>query len=106
MTASTVPIIVSAAEQLEIDVDTLDVGLSQQLKSLGVQPNDMTSNQFIVADALATEENQLLLEQVIRDSPGADWLTILDRVVSVTPASLLHPLLRLLTKCHCYVMFP
>lgn len=82
MTASTVPIIVSAAEQLEIDVDTLDVGLSQQLKSLGVHPNDMTSNQFIVADALATEENQAILEQVIRDSPDADWLTILDKVVS------------------------
>lgn len=104
MTASTVPIIVSAAEQLEIDVDTLDVGLSQQLKSLGVQPNDMTSNQFIVADALASEENQLLLEQVIRDSPDADWLTILDRVVSVTPASVLTAFLRSLTRCHCFLI--
>ncbi|CDS02081.1 related to Transaldolase B [Sporisorium scitamineum] len=80
MTAETVPIIVSAAQQLEIDVDGLDVDLALQLKSLGIEPNDMTSNQFIVADALALEQNQALLEQVIRESPGADWLTLLDRV--------------------------
>lgn len=80
MTASTVPIIVNAASQLEIDVDTLDVPLTQQLASLGLQPNDMTSNQFIVADALAVPANQVLLEEVIRASPGADWLTILDRI--------------------------
>lgn len=82
MTASTVPVIVNAAQQLEIDVDTLDIALTQQLRALGVQPNDMTSNQFIVADALALEPNQLLLEEVIRASPGADWLTVLDRIVS------------------------
>lgn len=82
MTATTVPVIVNAAQQLEIDVDTLDTPLTLQLQSLGVQPNDMTSNQFIVADALALEPNQLLLEEVIRASPGADWLTILDRIVS------------------------
>lgn len=82
MTATTVPVIANVAQQIEIDVDTLDVALTQQLKSLGVQPNDMTSNQFIVADALALEPNQLILEQVIRESPDADWLTILDRVVS------------------------
>ncbi|SJX66676.1 related to Transaldolase B [Sporisorium reilianum f. sp. reilianum] len=80
MTAETVPLIVRAAQQLEIDVDGLDVDLTLQLKALGVEPNDMTSNQFIVADALALEQNQALLEQVIRDSPGADWLTLLDRV--------------------------
>ncbi|GAC71204.1 transaldolase [Moesziomyces antarcticus T-34] len=80
MTATTVPVIANVAQQIEIDVDTLDVALTQQLKSLGVQPNDMTSNQFIVADALALEPNQLILEQVIRESPDADWLTILDRV--------------------------
>ncbi|PWN53409.1 aldolase [Violaceomyces palustris] len=80
MTASTAPVIVNAATQLEIDVDTLDIPLTQQLQSLGVQPNDMTSNQFIVADALAVPSNALLLEEVIRASPGADWLTILDRI--------------------------
>ncbi|SPO29910.1 related to Transaldolase B [Ustilago trichophora] len=80
MTATTVPVIVNAAQQLDIDVDTLDIALTQQLKSLGVQPNDMTSNQFIVADALALESNQALLEQVIRENPGADWLAVLDRV--------------------------
>ncbi|TKY86936.1 hypothetical protein EX895_004224 [Sporisorium graminicola] len=80
MTAETVPIIASAAQQLVIDVDGLDVDLTLQLKALGIEPCDMTSNQFIVADALALEQNQALLEQVIRDSPGADWLTILDRV--------------------------
>ena len=83
MTASTVPVIVNAAQQLEIDVDTLDIALTQQLIALGVQPNDMTSNQFIVADALALEPNQVLLEEVIRASPGADWLTVLDRIVSL-----------------------
>lgn len=80
MTAESVPIIVRAAQQLEIDVDGLDVSLTQQLRALGVEPNDMTSNQFIIADALALPENQALLEQVVRDSPGADWLTLLDRV--------------------------
>lgn len=88
MTATTVPVIVNAAQQLEIDVDTLDIALTQQLKALGVQPNDMTSNQFIVADALALESNQALLEQVIRESPGADWLAVLDRVVSTSPTCL------------------
>lgn len=83
MTKSTVPVIVNAAQQLEIDVDTLDIALTQQLRALGVQPNDMTSNQFIVADALALESNQMLLEQVICESPGADWLAILDRVVCI-----------------------
>lgn len=82
MTTSTVPVIVNAAQQLEIDVDTLDVALTQQLKALGVQPNDMTSNQFIVADALALEATQALLEQVILEMPGADWLAVLDRIVS------------------------
>ncbi|CDR88612.1 related to Transaldolase B [Sporisorium scitamineum] len=80
MTAETVPIIVSTTQQLEINVDGLDVNLTLQLKSLRVEPNDMTSNQFIVADALALEQNQALFEQVIRESPGADWLTLLDRV--------------------------
>lgn len=80
MTASTAPVIVNAAQQLEIDVDTLEIPLTQQLQSLGVQPNDMTSNQFIVADALALPANAALLEEVIRSSPGADWLAILDRI--------------------------
>ncbi|KAJ1036025.1 hypothetical protein NDA18_000173 [Ustilago nuda] len=80
MAASTAPVIVNAAAQLEIDVDTLDIALTQQLGSLGVQANDMTSNQFIVADALALAANARLLEQVIRASTGADWRTVLDRI--------------------------
>ncbi|KIS65750.1 uncharacterized protein UMAG_06453 [Mycosarcoma maydis] len=80
MTASTVPIIVNAASQLEIDVDTLDVALTQQLASVGVQPNDMTSNQFIVADALRLAQNEALLDDVVRGSGAGDWLAILDRV--------------------------
>lgn len=86
MSSSTVPVIVNASQQLEIDVDTLDVALTQQLKALGVQPNDMTSNQFIVADALALERNARLLEEVIREMPaGATWLEVLDRVVRSWP---------------------
>lgn len=80
--SSAVPVIVNASQQLEIDVDTLDVTLTQHLKELGVQPNDMTSNQFIVADALALESNQQLLEEVIAELSEGDWLSVLDRVVS------------------------
>ncbi|CAO1638350.1 unnamed protein product [Parajaminaea phylloscopi] len=80
MTIAAVPPVVALAAQIDIDVDSVDVDLTRQLSALGVQPNDMTSNQFVIGDALTLPETQPLLQQVVSESKGDSWLTILDRI--------------------------
>lgn len=76
------PHIVALTTQIDFDLDTFDVELSRQLLALGVQPNDMTSNQFVIDDALTLPSTQPLLQEAVAQSKGDGWLTVLDRRVS------------------------
>lgn len=81
MTATLAPI-THVASLVDVDVDSVDPALSQRLIGLGVRPNDMTSNQFVVGDALALDSTRPLLLQAIASSKGSNTMTILDRIVS------------------------
>lgn len=76
-----VPAIVRLARSTNIDVDSLDPTLARKLLSLGVTPNDQTSNQVLIVQAILDAQNAQLVNEVVASMPeDTPSLAIVDRL--------------------------
>lgn len=83
------PAVVHLAHYCTIDVDSLDPRFGNALLDLGITPNDQTSNQVLIVQALLDPSNLPLVKDVVEDfkqqagtsaTSAPDVLPILDRL--------------------------